>query len=176
MPELWRGTKVKHFKWLILLTLLLCSCGDKPSWLQAYDEFIERNKDNPLLYMEGSINECVNPKDYEPNGMLFLRETDIKNYGVYDYWAMPEESDYGWAFLGDCEDYAIFMYAKLIEHDIPSQLVIVDTKPIGDGRYHMYLNACGVYIDMWHTLADIDNIIAISNGALVDGWDYPKTW
>jgi hypothetical protein len=118
--------------------------------------------------------ECVNPKDYEPAHMLFLRKSDIENYGVSDYWAMPHESDNGLAFQGDCEDYAIFMYAKLMEQGIQSQLVIADTEPIGDGRYHMYLKVCDTYIDMWHTLREIDNIIAMSHGALIDGWYYPN--
>jgi hypothetical protein len=168
MPELRRGTKVKHFKWLILLTLLLCSCGDAPSWLQAYDEFIERNKDNPLLYMKGSINECVNPLDYMPDLIGFYYIPDIIKYGIQDYWAMPEESINGYFFEGDCEDFAILTYLELLKHDIKSNIVIAHIK---DNKYHLYIQVCDIYMDMDGTHSGIDNIVMITNGALADGFN-----
>lgn len=83
--------------------------------LQQWQAFLDGIRQLPLRQQIRLVNQYANEKQYI---------LDIENYGLFDYWATPEE------FLinsGDCEDYAIIkmLSMKWLGHDTESMRVVV---------------------------------------------------
>ena len=93
------------------------------AFLQKWDRVVKAYyaKTPPLpLTVIKKINNDINKYPYI---------SDMDNYGVAEYWATPEEF-YAHGG-GDCEDYAIAKYFRLLDEGMPvkDMAIVVGTKP-----------------------------------------------
>jgi predicted transglutaminase-like cysteine proteinase len=62
-------------------------------------------------------------------------ETDIKHYGIEDYWTIPKDG------RGDCEDYALLKRHILLAMGWPSSALLMTVVRIENGEGHAVLTA-----------------------------------
>jgi predicted transglutaminase-like cysteine proteinase len=83
-------------------------------YLRDWLQFLDKLKGADQRKQIEEVNRYVNQSPYI---------TDLKNYGVDDYWATPKEFYFN---SGDCEDYSIAKYMSLRALGLPaSQLRLV---------------------------------------------------
>ena len=100
---------------------------------------------------------------------------DIDNYGRPDYWATPSEFEY--KGTGDCEDYAIYKYFKLLEYGVDKDLLrFVVGKSKSTGNYHLVLLYSDLIldnnVDRLRTIGDFRKNYEISYS--FDEYDYTE--
>jgi predicted transglutaminase-like cysteine proteinase len=103
----WTGMLKRYFKHTDLETGDCSEPGLSKCHLDAWQRFLEQQHDADLMAQIEAVNRKMNSAPYI---------TDIRNWGIDDYWATPLQ------FLdrdGDCEDYAISKYMSLRALGVP---------------------------------------------------------
>ena len=64
--------------------------------------------------------------------------TGVSTPGGYDYWQLPEETEK--LGTGDCEDKAIWLYERLLEHSYTNVRLVVGKYQADKNVYHVWVN------------------------------------
>lgn len=84
---------------------------------------ISANRLEQLDQVNRQVNRAIAP------------ETDIKHYGIEDYWTIPKDGK------GDCEDYALLKRHILLAMGWPSSALLMTVVRIENGEGHAVLTA-----------------------------------
>ena len=97
----------------------------------------------------GSYSVPLTQDDASSNDLFILARSMqyVPDLSGHDYWQTPEETQARWA--GDCEDKAVWLFAKLKKHGHSNvRLVIGRYRPV-DGNLHVWVTMADDQNNLW---------------------------